>query len=157
MGGIENPGYVGFPHVVADDIRDFRTETECVETQASLERPLHDMQPVVGEYGAAQILVVTESLESNLGYIVFYTLILHLWRYFYTRVNIGGTRNRNLSAAPRLKPKISYFEVGNHIVSLSRSCQFTVSITYPPPKRKRGARQRKPHEVCGALTARHCA
>lgn len=137
MGGIENPGYVGFPHVVADDIRDFRTETECVETQASLERPLHDMQPVVGEYGAAQILVVTESLESYLGYIVFYTLILHLWRYFYTRVNIGGTRNRNQSAAPRLKPKISYFEVGNHIVSLSRSCQFTVSITYPPETKTR--------------------
>ena len=78
MGGIENSGYVGFPHVVADNIRDFRTETECVETQASLERPLHDMQPVVGEYGAAQILVVTESLESYLGYIVFYTRLSNL-------------------------------------------------------------------------------
>lgn len=157
MGGIENSGYVGFPHVVADNIRDFRTETECVETQASLERPLHDMQPVVGEYGAAQILVVTESLESYLGYIVFYTLILHLWRYFYTRVNIGGTRNRNLSAAPRLKPKIPDFEIGNDIVSLSRSSQFMIGITYPPPKRKQEVRRCMPHEVCGARNARHSA
>lgn len=100
--------------------------------------------------------MITESLESNLCYIVFNALILHVWRYFYTRVNIGGTRNRNLSAAPRLKPKIPDFEIGNDIVSLSRSCQFMIGITYPP-KRKQKVRRCMPHEVCDARNARHSA
>ena len=49
MGGIENLGYIGFPHVVADGIRGFRTKTECVKARTSLKRPFHDMQHIVGE------------------------------------------------------------------------------------------------------------
>lgn len=136
MRGIKNLRYVSFPHVVANGIRIRRTEIQCRQVLAVLEGILHHMQPRIRQDDTTQPVVVIERLKSNFRNFVAHSAIRNNGWNFHTGVHVCRAFHRNLSAAPRLTPKIPHTEIGNDIISLPRSSQTVISKIYPPEKRK---------------------